>query len=695
MHRNRVLPATTHAASSFPQMAELTRFIETSLRGKKAALHAQESSTFAKHLSHHLAAWGLDVNFMSTSEDDSEVTSTYESRAKSTLLPSYHLGRLDSGFGGSDSTSPPYPAMASPAIGLAPEPVPTALGAGSSISPPSRSNISESSHAAASVVSPPLDPQLSFIIVDDDIATLKRQLISVRNNAPSVQLHNALLAKRPQLQSRRTRSTQTVQRATHVTVSIIHFTSLTNYRQIKEIVHSILKNASPMFPLPEVLVVPKPVGPRRLLTTLFNAIKRPVLDPYFVPIATSPSSPGGHYFFAGSRPSPAPSHTNANDFDTAAGEALAQQRQMTQNGLSAAISHSTGPRTPPVPGMSTSNPPSPISPDALEYFSKSAAELGSSASQGIIIQSPDGRPTGLFFQPRAASLHEKAESMRASRNSPGDTYASDTSGTSQRSPKVVPHPAYTGQIANGQELPALVIPDHIDLGPTASRMLNLSPGSGSNGEGHPSFGQRAMESLAASQPPVTPATTVVTAPVSDSADQSSPDSRNTEPDASGSPDQDSPQASKVDPQSPRSPAALSPRPPSTRASTSVQSPISPLSTAGLAPGNNDAPLLGTPSPVGSNQPGGDAPTPPLVRRVDRKTSGRGDKVRKLPRRPTGTLVPPINVLIVEGELAMHDSMWRFSQLGGGSRFSLMHDSFSSFLSLPQTTPSTRSSCQPS
>jgi osomolarity two-component system response regulator SSK1 len=46
---------------------------------------------------------------------------------------------------------------------------------------------------------------------------------------------------------------------------------------------------------------------------------------------------------------------------------------------------------------------SPLPADALEYFSETAARMGSSGASGMMIQSPDGRPAGIFFQPKPTS----------------------------------------------------------------------------------------------------------------------------------------------------------------------------------------------------------------------------------------------------------------------------------------------------
>ena len=507
----------------------------------------------------------------------------------------------------------------------------------------------EPSYPSSVVSSPPLDPSLNFIVIDDDISVLKRQLTTVRNNAPTVQLHNALLAKRPQLQSRRTRSSQAIQRPGHTQVSIIHFTSLSRYRQIKEVVHSILKNASPMFPLPEVLVVPKPVGPRRLLATLFNAVKKPALDPYYLPIATSPASPGGHYFFTGSRPSPAPSASNANDFDTAAGQALSalSRMQVADTSLPTpqhpAISE---PRTP--PGFATasqsSHPPSPVSPDALEYFSRSAAEFGSNASQGIIIQSPDGRPTGLFFQPRAASLYERAESLRMARGS-----ISDGEKTSSNSSKGMPKgsPSLGGPTtvtAGGTELPSIVIPNNMDM---AGKSFTVSP-SAITGQEHTSFGQRLESLIGPSQSNDTSrkaASSSASSIIASEGVSASTDSIAQQGQKQASGDA-APAKTPSQPSSPKTPVSpMTTRPTMLRQPTNAVSPPRGEANQVLA-----APASPAVSPVSPKDQVSKAVAPPLARaKTERKSSGRGEKSKKS-RRPTGTVVPPINVLIVEGVL---------------------------------------------
>lgn len=583
-----------------------------------------EHSIFAHHLSHHLANWGLEVSHVSiASEDEAESTTTRGGAGPG------HLGRYDSGFGGSDGPSPPQ-ATATPAALNMNDPMASAF---------SHLRSDGSAPASAATSPPPIDPSLNFIIIDDDVASLRRQIMAIKANAPTFQLQNALLAKRPQLQSRRTRSTQAVQRAVQTPVSIIHFTSLSHYRQIKDLVHATLRTASPMFALPEVLVVPKPAGPRRLLNTMYNAVRRPVIDPHFLPIATSPSSPGGQYFFTGSRPSPAPS--NQNEFDAAAAAELSRQRN--EQSLSAAVSQVSGPRTPPVPGQ-VSNPPSPASPDAMEYFSKSASELGSSASQGIIIQSPDGRPTGLFFQPRAASLAEKAESLRMSRNGESDSSSDkestrDSTSSTNRAPKFSPVLAQlqTLTTAGGAELPSIVIPDNIDLSNARSFSVTSSKSS-PRPAATPHLSQRSSES---GQAPAgvesisKPKRTLSGGPVEDDRDSSN-DSLDKQ--VQNSNDEGTPKSPITSPghRSLASPPLDRPERQPVLSPINTGNKLTPTTSADLkTPISRDsADLVQTP------------PVAPLRGKSERKSSGR---VKKPPRRPTGTLVPPINVLIVEGK----------------------------------------------
>lgn len=67
------------------------------------------------------------------------------------------------------------------------------------------------------------------------------------------------------------------------------------------------------------------------------------------------------------------------------------------------------------------SPSSPLPADALEYFSETAARMGNSGASGMMIQSPDGRPAGIFFQPKTASnLGSRASGSLIGRRTSGD-----------------------------------------------------------------------------------------------------------------------------------------------------------------------------------------------------------------------------------------------------------------------------------
>ena len=67
----------------------------------------------------------------------------------------------------------------------------------------------------------------------------------------------------------------------------------TNFKLVKGILQSVLRpNIATTSCLLEVIVIPKPAGPRHVLTALHMASIKPTIDPFFSPIAMSPISPG-------------------------------------------------------------------------------------------------------------------------------------------------------------------------------------------------------------------------------------------------------------------------------------------------------------------------------------------------------------------------------------------------------------------
>lgn len=300
-----------------PTLQELATFSET-LRGKKATLCASSRGSFAHHLSSYLTAWGLDVSHYA-------------------LDSSQQWGPQDA-----DNDAAFFQLSAGPSA-----------------------------------------PQTSFVLIDDNIEVLKESLQAIKVDA-NIQNQTSpkprpSLAHRPKSSPQLLRGLPGLSRLFHNT-TVVHFTSLANYKRVKDMVQSFIVSSQKQ--LPEVLVIPKPAGPRRVLTALYTALKKPVIDPFFSPIATSPATPASRnpsFYFphdqqkgrSGPRPG---GSTRRTDSDK-----------------------STKPQTDreyaPVP-------PSPLSiSDSIEYFSETAMKLGTSPSSGLVIQSPDGQPAGIFFLP--------------------------------------------------------------------------------------------------------------------------------------------------------------------------------------------------------------------------------------------------------------------------------------------------------
>lgn len=338
-----------------PTLSELSDFAE-SLRGRKVTLHASLVSVFARHLTSYLAAWGLDISHIPI-EEGAECA---------TMLDKL---RLDSGYAGSTTTEP------------------------------SRDD--------------------KFVIIDDDINVLRRELIRVRAEAPVLSLKPRLL-KRPTLAGR-TRSTPHIRQVSgprQTGPTIIHFTSLAKYNQVRDVIASLLggpfSTTGGTLSHPEVMVVPKPVGPRRFLTALHTAVNQPVVDPFFSPIATSPRSPGGGYFPVRTPLSseleqgyfepteeerPTSESSGSQKARSPLGEFPPAQASVvrTEHGLHLAL---------PTPGEIFATP-------ASEYFSSASKSSGSASA--VVMQSPDGRPVGMFFEPptgRRASYSRNVSDKR-------------------------------------------------------------------------------------------------------------------------------------------------------------------------------------------------------------------------------------------------------------------------------------------
>ena len=639
-----------------PSLQDLAKFAETHLRGRKIQLHAVEDSLFASHVSAYMFGWGAEVLQVSLGSEAHENDTVFPLPESKIRPPS--TVRLDSGLGSSVAAdTPPV---------LTPHNENISIGPNSSPRPGSEPSLFRSIPPPALS---PVDPSINFIVIDDDVATLKRQLLALRTHPLNLPMHSSLLSKRPQLQSRRTRSQAHIRPPLPpASLSIIHFTSLSNYRVIRDLVQGILRTASPMLPLPDVLVIPKPIGPRRLLTAFHTAVKRPTLDPAFAPIATSPASPGGHYFYTGgARASPALSvNPQHNEFDAAAGVALASS-DSPPSATSEPLSPSTAPRTPPSgpPSGIGTNPPSPFrhDPADVEYFSR--ADLGLNASSGIVLHSPDGKPTGLFFQPHKRPSGESrrvsgpsvlgSSPMIRERQASGpedetEPYADDNLAPLEVDSFTTPISAAVIREAS-PDIPGMVLPQQIGLG----RSYSDSAPSSSTAEYVTPLHAIRLDSLPS-----------VSRPGSD---------------GTVSPGTSEPQTMRFPPTL----ARLTSAPVISRAGPLVQSPVtappSPLSNQNTAKDRDSVPS----SPMRPVSPKGDSPirpfaaspdsspnlithvrassatgerqsasvdasSPRAVNRQERRISNRVErKASKALRVADPKKVPPINVLIVEGK----------------------------------------------
>ncbi|OAX39132.1 hypothetical protein K503DRAFT_109644 [Rhizopogon vinicolor AM-OR11-026] len=334
-----------------PSLEELTQFTET-LRGKKVTLYASTASSFAHHLTSYLTAWGLDVSHVSSEVD-------------------------------ADGTPGPNEPVA-----------PSGRERGSS--DPRGSAMNGSNRPAQA---------LSFVMIDDDVAVLRDRLRKYRAEQPMpLNLHSR---KRPSLAAHhRPKSSPQVARSLgfgsqasspYAPVVVVHFTSLSNYKLVKEIIHCDLASHSYATYPPEVMIIPKPAGPRRFLTALHTAVTKPIVDPFFSPIATSPLSPGLHSSPFFNLPQTSPKSPSSRP-STSARSSSDRSVRSARDGSGEHHPHA---------------PPSPLSlADNMEYFpeTQSPVRLGQTPSSGLVISSPDGQPAGIIFQPRAKSAKSVAPS---------------------------------------------------------------------------------------------------------------------------------------------------------------------------------------------------------------------------------------------------------------------------------------------
>ncbi|OWZ79809.1 osomolarity two-component system, response regulator SSK1 [Cryptococcus neoformans Bt85] len=356
-------PFSSHVLAREPTLNELSEFAE-SLRGRKVFIHANLSSVFARHLTSYLAAWGMDISHLPTDGDEADKLKDVAAKHDSA-----YTGSMGVSGGTTSSAETPY-----------------------SIKP-----------TGVTAVQPG-----HFVIIDDDVAVLRRELVRIRSELLPI-LFKPRLSKRPTMTSR-TRSTPSVRQAPPRSSSgsvLIHFTSLANYNRVRDAIASFVGAPGLTNPetyvQPEVIVIPKPVGPRRFLTALHTAVKQPMVDPFFSPIATSPRSPGGGYF-GGLR---TPTERESGFFDSVAEE---PHEEADSRPDYATVQKARSPlgefppsaaqivRTNQGLHLSLPTPNEIMTTPAPEYFSGSSKSPSSGAS-GVVMQSPDGRPFGMFFEP--------------------------------------------------------------------------------------------------------------------------------------------------------------------------------------------------------------------------------------------------------------------------------------------------------
>jgi osomolarity two-component system response regulator SSK1 len=339
--------------SDEPTLKDLIQFSET-LREKKAVLYASSKGSFAHHLTSYLTAWGLDVSHVSSECGVEE--SPDQPRSQATESDRDRL-----------TEKPPTPSYTSGLDTFAP--------AGGS---------------SANIGGQVQEPQtLSFILVDDDVDVLRERLRAFHAEQPQ-HFHLNLRKQSWAANQRRLphHSHRTPRPFESSSLVIMHFTSLANFKLVKDTVYSASIAFTSLSTLPEVMIVPKPAGPRRFLTALYTAVKKPMVDPYFSPIATSPTTPSSH--LRGSFLHPHPNLPKSPTSRPPGTRSNSERSFRSAKDIGGEY-----------PGFPLS--PLSVSDASKEYFPETAVKLGPSASSGLVVQSLDGQPAGIVFQPRARS----------------------------------------------------------------------------------------------------------------------------------------------------------------------------------------------------------------------------------------------------------------------------------------------------
>ncbi|KAI8983051.1 hypothetical protein BDB01DRAFT_850879 [Pilobolus umbonatus] len=250
--------------SNEPSIKDLTNFIEH-LKGLKMVLYAPEQSTFAKHLTSCLTSWNTDISHVPISTETNPSVASESEEGGSETDTSISSNTINNNY-----PTRPSPLSLKPSTPPIPSPV------------IEEENIHLIPHA--------------FILIDDDILTLEQKLNEFKSLPPvSANVFQALHGSRRQQIHKHQKSS--INNHSHQnffhrgTTAIIHFTSLTNYKAVRDVIQIFAASSREPFSMPRIVVVPKPAGPRRFLTALHTAWNNSVVDPHFSAIATSPLSP--------------------------------------------------------------------------------------------------------------------------------------------------------------------------------------------------------------------------------------------------------------------------------------------------------------------------------------------------------------------------------------------------------------------
>ncbi|KIY45140.1 hypothetical protein FISHEDRAFT_61316 [Fistulina hepatica ATCC 64428] len=347
-------PAGERVDDTEPSLTQLRTFMK-SLKGRKATLYASSHGSFAHYVTSYLTAWGMDVNHVS-------------------------------GLTGDNVEVPASPTF----------------------SPPQLSTLPPETYGLKVEVRQPTPEPSSFIIIDEDLEALGERLEEHRRRETE-RLSNHM--QRSGLTRRRTMSRPPhSSRVSNVpkpvpppppppAAVIVHFTSLSNFKYAKELMYTCFASYPECSSLPEVMILPKPVGPRRFLTALHTATTKPVVDRAFTPLATAPISPGAVIPLYSRENSRASSPRSSPILQRPNNSRTNSERSMCSP---VDVHERPPPLSSPLANRSHVDPFS--TREDSDYFSNAisdaAARHGTSPSSGVVVQTPDGQARGIYFAPQ-------------------------------------------------------------------------------------------------------------------------------------------------------------------------------------------------------------------------------------------------------------------------------------------------------